>query len=387
MKTWDDMLEQMEKDTAIPEKVRERYIKTLENLPEKKKVKKIPAPVKAAAILLGVLALVGGGIYAAGQTKNIQWFLHRTGNQIPAEADLLVDKEVQVLKTVQSGAEIVDVTVEETVCDAHSMLALVRISAKDKEKYLLVPEGTTLDTYIYTILPESDSRLTVEAYAREHQLQIVAVDAWFTDAGDWKITEADTSEVDNRAESVTIENTAAGELVCLLEASKKAETKKTEVTIHVTAQLDENMDNVQENSAADAAMQGEMDTVVAVSDLSSENVAIYEPKATEELEAAGLHIYEVKVYRTEFRTYMVIEFVIDDKDTLVEFTRLDEAGQEKKFVDRSGGGTDDADGHKQTVLIYDTEETDYTRFYLTYIVRDAINGTNLSTGEVALIKE
>ena len=83
----------------------------------------------------------------------------------------------------------------------------------------------------------------------------------------------------------------------------------------------------------------------------------------------------------------MIEFVIDDKDTLVEFTRLDEAGQEKKFVDRSGGGTDDADGHRKTVLIYDTEETDYTRFYLTYIVRDAINGTNLSTGEIALIKE
>ena len=74
MKTWDDMLEQMEKDTAIPEKVRERYTKTLENLPEIKKVKKIPAPVKAAVILLGVLALAGGGVYAAGQTKNIQWF-------------------------------------------------------------------------------------------------------------------------------------------------------------------------------------------------------------------------------------------------------------------------------------------------------------------------
>ena len=46
MKTWDDMLEQMEKDTAIPEKVRERYTKTLENLPEKKKVKKVTSKIE-----------------------------------------------------------------------------------------------------------------------------------------------------------------------------------------------------------------------------------------------------------------------------------------------------------------------------------------------------
>ena len=221
LETLDDMLEQMEKDTAMPEKVRERYMKTLENLPEKKKLKKLSAPVKAATILLCILALAGGGVYAAGRVPNIQWFLHRTGNQIHVGAGQLVDKEVQVLKTVQSGTELVDVTVEETLCDAHSMLALVRVSAKEKEKYLLVPEGTMPDAYMYTILPESDSQLTVEAYAREHQLQIVAVDVWFADDGDWKITETDTAEVDTGAESTAIENTTTNELVCMLEASKK----------------------------------------------------------------------------------------------------------------------------------------------------------------------
>lgn len=385
METLDDMLEQMEKDTAMPEKVRERYMKTLENLPEKKKLKKLSAPVKAATILLCILALAGGGVYAAGRVQNIQWFLHRTGNQIPVGAGQLVDKEVQVLKTVQSGTELVDVTVEETLCDAHSMLALVRVSAKEKEKYLLVPEGTMPDAYMYTILPESDSQLTVEAYAREHQLQIVAVDVWFADDGDWKITETDTAEVDTGAESTAIENTATNELVCMLEASKKTETKEADVTVNVTAQPYMSEKNTQR---ANVTVKGEnLQTTVAVQDISSEQTETYIPERTNEMKIAGLDVDGVNVYRTEFRTYLVIDFTIENKSMLVEFTRMDGKKEEKTFVNRTGGGADDSNGHRKVLLIYDTGEIANAQFTLTYIVRDPMEDVDIRTGEIVFIKE
>ena len=382
MEKWDKLLEQMKTDTSVPENVWEIYTKTLENLPEQTKQRKwkLAAPIKAAIITLCVLALAGGGVYAAGLNKNIAYFLGQTNDRIPEEAEKLLNEEVPIVKTTQDGDDLVDVEVQETLCDTYSLRVLFKVSAKEKDKYLLLPSEAESDGFVETWYPENKSSLRIAEYAKENNLQILLVDAWIEDLV--KVSERVTGVGD----SVAMEMTADDEMVYMLEIEKPQAMKEGETTIHVSASLyDVDTFTDSERNDTQAEKKETLQQVFSFKDDSSGTKTTYTAEPSKEMEEAGLTIYDVKVYQTEFRAYMFIDYAIQNKECNVEMLCQDKDGQPCNFTDAMWG-LDDEQGHRHELVVYDPRDVSDDTIWLGYDIRDYIEDTSIASGKVKLTK-
>lgn len=385
MKGFDEFFEEMKRDDMVPDEVWARYTDTLENLPEKKKRRGV-MPAKAAVLLLCGLFLAGGGVYAAGQKLNIAWFLHRTDNAVPEKASALVNGDIEVVNCVQEGQELVEVKPEEVLSDTNSVLTLVRVSAKEKGKYLLLPQDTDPASYMYMCYPDTDSQLTVSEYAREHDLQIVYVDAWYTQDGNWKLDEKDAEAAGSSTEKISIENAAEDELVYMLEAGKKPDVKQADVTVKVTAGIYDPKEMTAEEISSDRKKTEEIETTFRMQDTSSETMCVYEVEDGNALEKDGVHIQSIKASQTEFRTYLRMTYSSENRNTYVEFAVLDADGKELNFADREGEVLADEDGQQKALLVYDRDTVEEQNVVLGYSVRNVEDGTVKNEGTVTLKK-
>lgn len=381
MEKWDKLLEQMKTDTSVPENVWETYTKTLENLPEQTKQRKwkFAAPIKAAIIALCVLALAGGGVYAAGLSKNIAYFIGQTNDRIPEEAEKLLNEEVPIVKTTQDGDDLVDVEVQETLCDTYSLLVLFKVSAKEKDKYLLLPSETESDGFVDTWYPENKSSLRIEQYAKENNLQILLVDAWIEDL-------VKPSEMVAGVTGVSVEGTAENELVYMLKLEKPQAQKEGEATIHVNASLyDVDTFTDPERNDTQAGKKETLQQILSFKDNSSGTKTTCTAEASKEMEEAGLTIYNVEIYQTEFRAYMYIDYTIQNKKLYVEMVCQDKDGQPCNFTD-GFWDLDDEQGHRHALTVYDPRDVSDDTLWLGYDIRDYVEDTSIASGKVKLTK-
>ena len=126
--------------------------------------------LKAAALVLAAVTLLGTGAYAAGKHFGILDFLRGNGNESampPVEAEELI---VPVAEEEQEKTEITegmaaDYTVKEAMCDSESIYVVLEAKAKERGRYLFVPEDAIAEDPVRDFGIDSD--MSVSEYAAD----------------------------------------------------------------------------------------------------------------------------------------------------------------------------------------------------------------------------
>ena len=180
MSRFDDMIQGLREEVEIPDSVWRGYTRTLAELPERggyknrsgrgknkyssRKSGRISggmSVLKAAALVLAAVTLLGTGAYAAGKHFGILDFLRGNGNESampPVEAEELI---VPVAEEEQEKTEITegmaaDYTVKEAMCDSESIYVVLEAKAKERGRYLFVPEDAIAEDPVRDFGIDSD---------------------------------------------------------------------------------------------------------------------------------------------------------------------------------------------------------------------------------------
>ena len=184
----------------------------------------------------------------------------------------------------------------------------------------------------------------------------------------------------------SVEGTAENELVYMLKLEKPQAQKEGKATIHVNASLyDVDTFTDPERNDTQADKKETLQQVLSFKDDSSVTKATYTAEASKEMEEAGLTIYNVEIYQTEFRAYMYIDYTIQNKKLYVEMLCQDKDGQPCDFTDALWG-LDDEQGHRQAVLVHDPRVVSDDTLWLGYDIRDYVEDTSIASGKVKLTK-
>lgn len=196
MSRFDDMIQGLRGEVEIPDSVWRGYTQTLAELPEKggrgsyrsrgknkyagRKNNRSGGMrvLKAAALVLVSVTLLGTGAYAAGKYFGILDFLRGNGNTSavpPVEAEELIVPvaEEEQQKTELTEGMAADYTVKEAMCDSESIYVVLEARAKERGRYFFVPEDAVAEDPVRNWGIDSD--LSAGEYAASKNLEIMHV--------------------------------------------------------------------------------------------------------------------------------------------------------------------------------------------------------------------
>lgn len=336
MSRFDDMINGLREEVEIPETVWRGYTQTLTDLPGKggRKVKSRKYGIdgrktgmfylKAAALVLVSVTLLGTGAYAAEKYFGIRDFLRGNGNVNavpPVEAEELI---VPVTAEEQERTELtegmlVNYTVKEAMCDSDSIYVVLEAKAKEEGRYFFVPEDAVIEED-----PVSDwgidSDMSAVEYAAERNLEIVHVNAGIQN----------TDELGIAVSTIYFQYVDDDVMDIMIECGKTMKEQTLDV-VCTGIVWDETMVNMEDIMRTEIRF--------TLTDISEAVATAYVPAETSEIPGTGAVIEKAEVVQTKLGTYLEILYRDDNKDFYgVPSFRLagDGAGEEHRIRMSSG---------------------------------------------------
>lgn len=128
--------------------------------------------VAVAAVICIVLLGAGTGVYAAAKYFGILDFTNRTTyKKVPDEAASQIQTNIET--TQGDNNTIFNCSVKEALCDSQSITLVYEVSAKEKDKYLFIPEDAIPEDLMSNWSSITDK--TAQEYAAENNLTIVNI--------------------------------------------------------------------------------------------------------------------------------------------------------------------------------------------------------------------
>lgn len=333
MSRFDDMIQGLREDVKIPESVWRGYTETLTQLPErggygkrqsrgnKYGRKRGMSLLKAAALVLASITFLGTGAYAAGKYFGILDFLKGNGNMAalpPAEAEELI---VPVAKEEQQKTEITegmaaDYTVKEAMCDSESIYVVLEAKAKEKGRYLFVPEDAMEEDPVRDWGIDSD--LSAGEYAASKNLEIMHVNAGIQNTGDLGI-----------AVSTIYFQWVEDDVMDIMIECGKTERGKTLDVVCTGILWDESMTSMEDILRTEIRF--------TLTDISDAEVISYKPAGAPEI-PGGAVIEKAEVVQTKLGTYVEIIYRNDNGENFggPSFRLANDNAQEHRIRMASG---------------------------------------------------
>lgn len=146
------------------------------------KIRKYKAAIAVVAVIAGI-SVISGSVYAAVTGSNLLEEFNNNGNQISKEAEKLVDREPQIIKTESpKQLQYVNYTVDEIVCDDYTIYARVTLTPKDADKYTLLGDNifeNSLERSVSTLRIDGLTKGTLGEYAKRGGREIIHVSCDF----------------------------------------------------------------------------------------------------------------------------------------------------------------------------------------------------------------
>lgn len=335
MSRFDDMINGLREDVEIPETVWRGYTQTLADLPGKggHKVKSGKygrdrrrtgmSYLKAAALVLVSVTLLGTGAYAAGKYFGIRDFLRGNGNVNaipPAEAEELI---VPVTEKEQEKTELtegmpVDYTVKEAMCDSDSIYVVLEARAKEEGRYFFVPEDAMAEDTVSDWGIDSD--MSAGEYAAAKNLEMVHVNAGIQN----------TDELGIAVSTIYFQPVSDDVMDIMIECGKTMKEQTLDV-VCTGIVWDETMESMDDIMRAEIRF--------TLTDISDSTAISYVPAGTAAIPGTGAVIEKAEVIQTRLGTYLEILYRDDNKDFYIGPSfRLagDTLGQEHRIRMPSG---------------------------------------------------
>ena len=290
---------------------------------------------RAAAIALVLFVSVGSIAYAAARYYGILDFSRTTGNTIPKEAGSLIEKDlhqeteeakiVQITEDAQNekspatetktGNELFECSVKEALRDSETITIVYEVSAKEKGKYLFIPEDATPED---GIPKEHGSRwdysgsTSIGEYAAQNKLKVINIGGGLT----W-------SELDIVEQTVDFISPADDVMDVYIRATLEASNSDKNVSYTVTARSEADNTILKERIA------------FTLEDRAGSEVTSYSP-ASDSAYAKDLNCSFIKaeVIQTALGTYVDVFFTREKAglwEEEITLTMADSKG------DRAGG--------------------------------------------------
>lgn len=317
MSRFDDMIDGLREDVEIPETVWRGYTQTLTGLPEKGgfgrhrsrgKIKYTNRKndrstggmsiLKAAALVLVSVTLLGTGAYAAGKHFGILDFLKGSGNTgavPPAEAEELIVPvtEEEQEKTELTEGMFADYTVKEAMCDSDSIYVVLEARAKERGRYFFVPEDAMAEDLVSGWGIDSD--MSAEEYAAAKNLEMVHANAGIQN----------TDELGIAVSTIYFQSVEDDVMDIMIECGKTV--KEQTLNVVCTGILwNETMTDVEDILRTEIRF--------SLTDISDAAAVSYVPTESSEIPGTGAVIEKAEVIQTKLGTYLEILYRDDNKD-------------------------------------------------------------------------
>ena len=313
MNKFENMVKGLEKDIKVPEKVWENYVDTLNNLPDKPRVKHYTGRWAAAAAVFALL-LVGSTTYAATRYFGLWDFFERIGEKVPREAEELVVKDVEQTESPLTEEGVATYTVKEALCDSETIYIVLEASAVEQGKYFFaptdaIPEDMVSDWGI-------DSSMSVTEYAASKNLTPVYIGGGIMNTDELGIA---VTTMDFRAVSDDV-------MDIMIRCGKTEDGKTLDVVCQGTAR--------QDGADMDGIMRKEI--TFTLNDMSISEKMCYVP-VSGEIPGTEAKVEKAEVIQTDIGTYMEITYYENDPDyrSGLSFRLPEELG-----ADIRGGGAE-----------------------------------------------
>lgn len=316
MSRFDDMIQGLRGDVEIPESVWRGYTQTLAGLPEKggrgnygsrgknkygrKRNERSAGGVgvlKAAALVLVSVTLLGTGAYAAGKHFGILDFLKGNGNTgavPPVEAEELIvpvsEKEQE--KTELTEGMAADYMVKEAMCDSESIYVVLEAKAKERGRYLFVPEDAVAEDSVRDWGIDSD--LSASEYAASKNLEIMHVNAGIQNTDELGI-----------AVSTIYFQWVEDDVMDIMVECGKTEKGATLDVVCTGILWNEGMTNMEDILRTEIRF--------TLTDLSGAEAAAYVPSGTQEVPGTNAVIERAELIQTKLGTYVEILYRDDSE--------------------------------------------------------------------------
>ncbi len=286
----------------------------------------------AAAVLVATL-MIGMGVFAAGHYFGILDFAGRAGRSIPESAaeQIVINPDMD---QNQNNA-IVDLQVREALCDSESIALVCELSAREKGKYLLVPEDALPEDNMSNWTALSDQK--AGEYAEEHKLTMINMGCIISNMEKLGIFE----------QSMDFRSVSDDVMDIFITCGVQTDVKNKKVEITATARQ-AGTEDVMRLSAS-----------MVLQDVGTTKTIHYEAEAGPQKANSGeglfFKIQRADVIQTDLGTYVDIYFTDENvtlggEDNDLEFRIVDSAG---KAVDSFGGSgvKDDGDGYRTRIML------------------------------------
>lgn len=343
MSRFDDMVNGLRDEMDIPENVWRGYVQTLEDLPEKsgnmgnykkhgssgsrsrkKSGRKASAGLsglRAAALVLVAVTLLGTGVYAAERYFGILDFLRGSGNESvvpPVEAEELIVSAPEQEKEEITEGMLADYTVKEAMCDSDSIYVVLEARAKEEGRYFFIPEDAVAED------PVSDwgmeGNFSAGEYAASKNLEIVHVNAGIQNTDDLGIA----------VSTIYFQSVSDDVMDIMIECGKTAKEKTLDV-VCTGIVWDDSMESMDDILRTEIRF--------ALTDISGAVATAYVPSGSAEIPGSSAVIERAEVTQTKLGTYLEIVYRNESEDwaSVPCFRLADaEAGEEHRIRMASG---------------------------------------------------
>lgn len=316
MSRFDDMIQGLRGEVEIPDSVWRGYTQTLAELPEKggrgsyrsrgknkyaggnNKRSAGMSALKAAALVLISVTLLGTGAYAAGRYFGILDFLKGNGNAgavPPVEAEELI---VPVPEDAQQKTEITegmaaDYTVKEAMCDSESIYVVLEARARERGRYFFVPEDAVAEDPVRNWGIDSD--LSAGEYAASKNLEIMHVNGAIQNTDELGI-----------AVSTIYFQWVEDDVMDIMVECGKTEKGETLDVVCTGILWNESMTDMEDILRTEIRF--------SLTDISNAEAIAYEPAGTAEIPGSSAVIRKAEVIQTKLGTYVEMIYQCDDTE-------------------------------------------------------------------------
>ena len=308
MSRFDDMIQGLRGEVEIPDSVWRGYTQTLAELPEKGGRESYRSrgknryagrknsrsggmsALKAAALVLISVTLLGTGAYAAGKYFGILDFLRGSGNTgavPPVEAEELIVPiaEEEQLKTEITEGMAADYTVKEAMCDSESIYVVLEARAKERGRYFFVPEDAVAEDPVRDWGIDSD--LSAGEYAASKNLEIMHVNGGIQN----------TDELGIAVSTIYFQWVEDDVMDIMIECGKTVKEQTLDV-VCTGILWNESMTDMEDILRTEIRF--------SLTDISNAEAIAYEPAGTAGIPGSSAVIEKAEVIQTKLGTYVEI---------------------------------------------------------------------------------